>query len=83
MNLNLPTGEPMGGPSAPHTYLPQEGPLCVKCQRPALYVVVRDGTLLREECAPGVKARLDDWRNKEVRPNDQALPQGGTKETHE
>ena len=26
MNLNLPTGEPLGGPSAPHTYVPQEGP---------------------------------------------------------
>ena len=60
MNLNLPTYVPPEGPAP--------GSLCVKCQRPALYVVVRDGTLLCEECAPGVKCALGDWLHKEVRP---------------
>ena len=60
MKLNLPIGEPLGGPSDPRTYVPPEGSLCVKCQRPAMYFVVRDRTLLCEECAPGVKCALGD-----------------------
>jgi hypothetical protein len=56
----------------PPKVFPTTGPapdsLCVKCQRPALYFVVRDGTLLCEECAPIVKTSLDDWKHKEVRP---------------